>query len=74
MGKRLEGAIKGALAAAPISLGYGAAGNPGGGLLAIGMGAGIGATIAAAKEAPSEAELQGRHPALNNKQNWSGKK
>lgn len=68
MGKKLEGAIKGAMAALPISIGYSAAGNPGGGLMALGMGAGLGATVAAAKEAPSE----GQHRALS--PNQFGKK
>ena len=68
MGKKLEGAIKGAMAAAPISIGYSLAGNPGGGLMALGVGAGVGATIAAAKEAPSEAEIQGRHRVTSDRQ------
>jgi hypothetical protein len=72
MGKKLEGAIKGAMAALPIAIGYSAAGNPGGGLMALGMGAGVGVTVAAAKEAPSEKEIQGGHSALN--QNQFGKK
>lgn len=58
MGMKFEGALKGAMAALPISIGYSLADNPGGGLMAIGMGAGIGATIAAVKAAPSEKELQ----------------
>ncbi len=49
MGKKLEGAIKGGLAAAPIALGYGAAGNPSGGLLAMGVGIVGGVAVTAGK-------------------------
>jgi hypothetical protein len=72
MGKKLEGAIKGAMAAVPFSVGYSLADNPGGGLMATALGAGIGATIAAAKAAPSEKENQGGHRALS--PNQFGKK
>lgn len=53
MGKKLEGAIKGATASLPISVGYGLAGNPGGGLMAIGAGAILGATVGATRRNPT---------------------
>ena len=71
MGKKLDSAIKGGLAAVPIALGYGAAGNPSGGLLAMGVGMGAGLLARAVKDAPSEADMQaGRHRVVNNRQKW----
>lgn len=45
MKKIVESAVKGGMAATPIALGYGAADNPSGGLLAMGVGLGVGAAV-----------------------------
>lgn len=58
MSKLIDGAVKGGLAATPISLGYSMADNPSGGLLAMGIGLGVGAAV----------HLINKHSAVSEKQ------
>ena len=61
MGKKLEGAIKGAITTAPISIGYSLADNPSGGLMATGVGAAVGIIHAVAKHHVLSPEQFGPH-------------